>query len=160
MKPVLRRVIGSFAALLSAAAFAQVDIQGAWVRGTVQGQKASGAYLEITSKAAATLVGAESPAAAKVEVHEMRMEGDVMRMRAIARLALPAGRKVEFKPGGYHMMLIDLKQPLAKGDKVPLTLRVEGADRKVQAIEVQAEVRDLTAAAKHGGAARRDDHKH
>ena len=90
----------------------------------------------------------------------MRMEGDVMRMRAVQRIALPAGRKVELKPGGYHVMLVDLKQPLAKGDKVPLTLRVEGADKKVTSIEVQAEVRDLTAAAKQGGAAKHGEHKH
>ena len=136
--------------IVSTAAFAQVEVKSPWVRGTVQGQKASGAYLEITSKDAAALVGAASPVAGTVEIHEMRMEGDVMRMRAIPRLALPAGKKVELKPGGYHVMLIDLKQPLAKGEKVPLTLRVEGADKKVQTIDVQAEVRDLTAAAKHG----------
>ena len=81
-------------------------------------------------------------------------------MRAVQRIALPAGRKVELKPGGYHVMLVDLKQPLAKGDKVPLTLRVEGADKKVTSIEVQAEVRDLTAAAKQGGAAKHGEHKH
>ncbi len=146
--------------LVCTSAFAQVDVKGAWVRGTVQGQKASGAYLEITSKDAAALVGAASPLAGTVEIHEMRMEGDVMRMRAVQRIALPAGRKVELKPGGYHVMLVDLKQPLAKGDKVPLTLRVEGADKKVTSIEVQAEVRDLTAAAKQGGAAKHGEHKH
>ena len=155
-------LIGSIALFIGTSAFAQVDVKGAWVRGTVQGQKASGAYLEITSKDAATLVGAASPVAGTVEIHEMRMEGDVMRMRAIPRLALPAGKKVELKPGGYHVMLVDLKQPLAKGDKVALTLSVEGPDKKVQKIDVQAEVRDLTAAAKQGGAARHGagDHKH
>ncbi len=142
--------------VFSAPAFAQVEVRSAWVRGTVQGQKASGAYLEITSREAATLIGAESPAAGKAEIHEMRMEGDVMRMRAAPRIELPAGRTVELRPGGYHVMLIDLKRPLVKGDKVPLRLRIEGADKKMQTVEVQAEVRDLTAAAKHGAA----DHKH
>ena len=148
--------------IASVPVLAQVEIKSPWVRGTVQGQKASGAYLEITSKESASLVGAASPVAGTVEIHEMRMEGDVMRMRAVQRLALPAGKKVELKPGGYHVMLIDLKRPLAAGEKVPLTLRVEGTDKKVQTIEVQAEVRDLTAAAKHGGAPRHGagDQKH
>lgn len=149
-------VLGTFALTFSASALAQVEVRGAWVRGTVQGQKASGAFMEITSREATTLIGAESPVAGTVEVHEMRMEGDVMRMRALPRLALPAGKKVELKPGGYHVMLVDLKKPLAKGDKVPLTLRIEGADKKVQTVEVQAEVRDLTAPAKHDPGA----HKH
>lgn len=135
--------------LLGTPALAQIEVKSPWVRGTVQGQKASGAYLEITSKDAAALVGAASPVAGTVEIHEMRMEGDVMRMRAVQRIALPAGRKVELKPGGYHVMLLDLKQPLAKGDMVPLTLRIEGTGKKMTAIEVQAEVRDLASHNKH-----------
>jgi copper(I)-binding protein len=82
-----------------------------------------------------------------VEIHEMRMENNVMRMRAIPKLELPAGQAVDLKPGGYHVMLMDLKQPLKKGDTVPITLSVQGKDGKTQEIEVKAEVRELGAAA-------------
>ena len=124
---------------------ADVEIKDAWVRGTVTGQQATGAFLEITSKAGAVLVGASSPAAAVTEIHEMKMDGGVMKMRPVARLELPAGQTVHLAPGGYHVMLMKLKQPLKKGESIPLTLQVEGPDKTVQTIEVQAEVRDLTA---------------
>ena len=125
---------------------ADVDIKDPWVRGTVSGQQATGAFMEITSKSGAALVGASSPAAGVTEVHEMKMDGGVMKMRAIPRLDLPAGKPVVLGPGGYHVMLINLKQPLKKGDAVPLTLQVEGKDKKIESVEVKAEVRDLTAA--------------
>jgi copper(I)-binding protein len=125
---------------------ADVDVTDAWVRGTVSGQQATGAFMAITSRSGAALVGAASPAAGITEIHEMKMDGGVMKMRAIARLDLPAGKPVVLGPGGYHVMLINLKQPLKKGDAVPLTLQVEGKDKKVESIEVKAEVRDLTAA--------------
>ena len=89
-----------------------VDVQGAWARATVLGQKATGAFMKLTAKDGAKLVGAASPVAGVTEVHEMKMEGDVMRMRAIPGLDLPAGKTVELKPGGYHVMLMDLKAPL------------------------------------------------
>ncbi len=141
---------------VSTAAFAaDVEVREAWVRGTVSGQQATGAFMEITSKSGATLVGAASPAAAITEIHEMKMDGGVMKMRAIARLALPAGQPVPLGPGGYHVMLINLKQPLKKGDSVPLTLQVEGKDKKIEAVEVKAEVRELGATA-----APASEHKH
>jgi copper(I)-binding protein len=139
-----------FAALalaLGAAAHAQTSVTGAWVRGTVGGQKATGAFMKLQHPTGAALVSAASPVAGVVEIHEMRMEKDVMRMRAIPRLELPANQAVELKPGGYHVMLMDLKQPLKKGDVVPITLSVQGRDGKTESIEVRAEVRDLTAAA-------------
>ncbi len=128
-----------------AALAADVDIKDPWVRGTVSGQQATGAFMTITSKSGAVLVGAASPAAGNTEIHEMKMDGGVMKMRAIPRLELPAGKPVQLGPGGYHVMLINLKQPLKKGDTVPLTLQVESRDKKVEAVEVKAEVRDLTA---------------
>jgi copper(I)-binding protein len=88
----------------------------------------------------------------------MKMDGGVMKMRAVARLDLPAGKPVKLQPGGYHVMLMDLKQPLKKGDLVPLTLKFEGKDKSVETIEVKAEVRDLTTAAPPAAAAH--DHKH
>jgi len=108
--------------------------------------------MKISSARGASLVGAESTAAGAVEVHEMSMDGNVMRMRAVPRLDLPAGKTVELKPGGYHMMLIDLKRPLKKGDSVPLRLKIENKDNTVSNVEVKAEVREATAAPEHKGA--------
>ena len=118
------------AVLASAPAWAQtaaVKVEGAWARASVQGQKATGAFMRLTAQDSARLVRAESPAAGITEVHEMKMEGDIMKMRAIPALDLPAGKTVELKPGGYHVMLLDLKAPLAKGASVPLTLVFQDA---------------------------------
>jgi periplasmic copper chaperone A len=135
------------AAAAAAAAQAQVTASDAWVRGTVEGQKATGAYMQLRSTDGATLVGVESPAAGIVEIHEMRMEGDTMRMRAVQKLDLPPGRAVELKPGGYHVMLMDLKAPLKKGETVPIKLKVRNKSGETQYIDVKAEVRDVTAGA-------------
>jgi copper(I)-binding protein len=143
------------ASALSVGAWAQVSVSSPWVRGTVQGQTATGVFMDLKSAEGAALVAAESPVAGTVEIHEMRMEGNVMRMRAIPKLDLPAGQTVHLKPGGYHVMLMDLKQPLKKGETVPLRLKFQGKDGKAQEVEIKAEVRDLTAASKdagHGGA--------
>jgi periplasmic copper chaperone A len=126
------------------ASAADIEVKSAWVRGTVPAQMMSGAFMEITSKSGATLVGVSTPAAEDAEVHEMRLEGGVMKMRAAPRLALPAGKAVTLKPGGYHIMLMGLKQQLKPGDIVPITLKVESANKKVDAVKVNAEVRELT----------------
>jgi copper(I)-binding protein len=131
---------------------AQVTVSGAWVRGAVQGQTATGAYMQLRSADGATLLGADSPAAGIVEIHEMRMEGNTMRMRGVEQLELPAGRAVELKPGGYHVMLMDLKAPLKKGDTVPIKLKVRSKSGQAQDVEVKAEVHDVAAAA--GGASK------
>jgi len=119
------------AALLAGNAHAQsaapAVVEGAWARASVQGQKATGAFMRLTAQDGARLVRAESPAAGITEVHEMKMEGDIMKMRAVPALDLPAGKTVELKPGGYHVMLLDLKAPLAKGASVPLTLVFQDA---------------------------------
>ncbi len=99
-----------------------VQVAGGWVRSTVPGQKGTGAFMQITSKAATRLVGVSSPIAAVSEVHEMKMEGDVMKMRQISGVDLPAGALIELKPGGFHVMLLDLKQPVLPSSTVPLTL--------------------------------------
>ena len=125
-------------------AWAEVTVKNPWARGTVAGQTASGAFLELQSSADATLIGVASPAAGVVEVHEMRMDNGVMKMRAIPRLDLPAGKTVALKPGGYHIMLMDLRKPLTKGEILPLTLKVEGKDKKLVSVEVKAAVRELT----------------
>ena len=135
-------------AMLSGHALAQVDISGAWVRGTVPAQTATGAFMNLQAHEATALVGASSPVAKTVEVHEMKMEGDVMRMRALPALDLPAMQPVELKPGGYHIMLMGLKQPLKAGDKVPLTLTFRIGQKTVEQ-RVDAEVRALNAPAGH-----------
>jgi copper(I)-binding protein len=145
MRTVTRALLGVVLFAAAAAAHGQVEARGAWVRGTVRGQTTAGAYMEITSEQRASLLGAESPAAGTAEIHVMRMEGDVMRMRAVPRLELPPGKTVELKPGGYHMMLVDLKRPLKKGDLVPIRLKVELSDKSITTIQVLAEVRELAA---------------
>jgi hypothetical protein len=139
------------ALLVATACGAQVTVSDAWVRATAPGQKIAGAYFKITSATKAYLVGASSQAAQAVEVHEMSITNNVMKMRPVARLELPAGRAVELKPGGYHLMLIDVAHPLANGDSVPIKLSVEGDDGKRHNLEVTAHVRDFAAmGVKHG----------
>ena len=134
--------LAATAALLLAAGLAQAQIQveGAWARASVQGLKATGAFMKLTAKDGAKLVGASSPAAGVTEVHEMKMEGDVMKMRAVTGLDLPAGQAVELKPGGYHVMLMDLKAPLAKGSTVPVTLTFKNAQGAESKLELQVPV--------------------
>jgi copper(I)-binding protein len=110
-------------------AFAQnVTVTDAWARATVQGQKATGAFMKITAKDSAKLVGVSSPVAGVAEIHEMKMDKDVMKMAALPNgLDLPAGKAVELKPGSYHVMLMDLKAPLTKDTTVPLTLTLQDA---------------------------------
>ncbi len=138
----------ALAGLFSAGvAAADLEVSNPWVRGTVSAQKATGAFMQLSSKGGVSLVGVGSPAANIVEIHEMVMDNNVMKMRALPRLEVEAGKVLELKPGSYHVMLIDLKKPLSKGEIVPITLQVEGKDRKVEAVEVKAEVRELTARA-------------
>jgi hypothetical protein len=125
-------------------ASAQVTVADAWARAVVPGQMATGAFMRLTAATDAALVGAASPAAKIVEIHEMKMEGGVMKMSAVDRLPLPAGKPVELKPGGYHVMLMDLVEPLKEGDTVPITLTVADKAGKTQKIEVRASVRSLT----------------
>jgi copper(I)-binding protein len=141
----LLAVVALFALVLPAQA--QVTVSDAWVRGTVTGQQATGAFMQLKTPADATLVSASSPIAGVVEIHEMKMDGGVMKMSAIKRLGLPAGKAVDLKPGGYHVMLMDLKQPLKEGDTVPVTLTFEDKAGKKQTVEVKAPVRALTAPA-------------
>jgi len=128
-------------------AAAQVVASDAWVRGTVAPQKSTGAFMKLKSPVDAVLVGVASPAAKLVEIHEMVMLNNVMRMRPVTEVALPARKEVELKPGGYHVMLMGIERQFKKGDVIPITLTVRGRDGKVQTLEVRAEVRDLAAPA-------------
>jgi periplasmic copper chaperone A len=126
-------------------------VEGAWVRATVAGQQATGAFMRITAKETMQLVGVSTPAAGVAELHEMKMEGDMMRMRAIDKLELPAGKAVELKPGGYHLMLQDLKKPLEAGTTVPVTLvlrNAKGAQSRMQ-LELPVQAGVGTPAKKH-----------
>ena len=135
-------------ALLAAPALAQTTVSEPWVRGTVAQQTATGAFMQITSTAGGRLVSVSTPAAGIAEIHEMKMEGSTMQMRALPQgLPLPAGKAVALKPGGYHLMLLDLKAPLKAGDSVTLTLVVESANGKTETLNVKAPVKALGAAA-------------
>jgi len=136
--------LGALWLLAMTACAADIEVKAAWVRATVPAQMVSGAFMEITSKKAATLVGASTSVADETEVHEMKMEDGVMKMRAAPRVVLPAGKTVVFNPGAYHIMLMGLKRQLKPGDSVPLTLKIENANKKIQRVTVKAEVRDLT----------------
>ncbi len=141
---------------------AQVSVKEPWVRATVAQQKATGVFMQLQSMQDAKLVGASSPVAGVVEVHEMAMEGGVMKMRAVPNLALPAGKAVDLKPGGYHVMLMDLKAQVKTGDMVPLTLQIEGKDGKRQTLEVKAPARAMSASQPAAGhdAHGKQEHKH
>lgn len=134
---------------VSAPAFAQaqVTVDQPWVRATVAQQKSTGAFFQLRSASDSRLVEVRSPAAGLVQIHQMAMVGDVMKMSEVPGIDLPAGKVVELKPGGFHVMMMDLKAPIKAGDTVPLTLVFEGKDKKRETIEVKAEVRKLGAAA-------------
>ena len=135
-----------------------VRITNAWARASVQGQKATGAFMTLTATAPLQLVGFSSPVAGVAEVHEMAMQGDVMRMRAIPSLALPSVKPVELKPGGHHLMLLDLKQALKAGETVPLTLKLR--DEQGRDIRVDLQVPVQAGAAPAAGAGAAHGHKH
>lgn len=152
---MVRHFVFATFVLASSTAAAQVQVKDAWARPALQGQTATGAFMSLTSSEGARLVGASSPVAGVVELHEMVMEGSVMRMRAIAGLDLPAGRAVELKPGGFHVMLMDLKRPLKAGERVPVELRIETRDKRLVTQPIEVEVATRAPAAGSTGT-----HKH
>jgi copper(I)-binding protein len=131
--------------LASAAAMAQsgVTIVRPWVRGMVPGQSVTGLFMTIRSDADTQLVGASSPLAGHLELHRMVMSKDAMQMQPMAALDVPAGVAVELKPGSYHVMLLDVKKLLVKGDTVPVTLTFKDRDGRTTTTAVRAEVRAL-----------------
>ncbi len=147
--------------VLSPADFAMAQslpkVEGAWARSTVPGQQGTGAFMRLNASKPMQLVGVATPLAGTAEVHEMKMEGSIMRMRAVPHLDLPAGQTTELKPGGYHIMLLDLKQPLAPGSVVPLTLLFRDASGAQSKLDVKVPV---AITAPGGGGAPTDGHKH
>ena len=143
-----RLMVALVTAVAASAAWAQpvVQVQDAWARATVPGQGATGAFMTLMAPQGATLVGVSSPTAT-AELHEMAMDGNVMRMRPLASLALPPGQAVTLKPGGLHVMLLDLTAPLAAGATLPLTLQLRDAKGATTALDVQVTVRALNGGA-------------
>jgi hypothetical protein len=127
------------AALATPAMADTVKIENAWVRTTAPGQKVAGGFLDLTADSDMKLVGGSSPASNTLELHMMKMDDGVMVMRQVKEIALPKGKTVNLKPGGLHIMFIDLKQPIKEGSKVPVTLTVRNAAGKEQQIRVEAQ---------------------
>jgi periplasmic copper chaperone A len=127
MKTRLSFLVAAGLCLAAVSAFAQVSVEGAWARPTVPGQQGGGGYVTLTSATGDRLLGGSTPVAQQLELHTMSMQGDVMQMRQVEAIDLPAGKKVELKSGGLHIMFTGLKQPLALGSKLPVTLKFEKA---------------------------------
>jgi copper(I)-binding protein len=136
-------MIAAAASLVAQAAWAaNISVTDAWARATMPGQPVSGAYMQIQSDADARLLSVSSAVVPRVEVHEMSMDGGVMRMREVKAIDLPKGKTVSLEPGGFHIMLMNLKKPIAAGDVIPLTLVVESGGKQ-QKVEVKAVARDM-----------------
>lgn len=146
-RPIACALTAAACALFALPTLAQTTVKEPWVRSTVAQQMATGAFFSITSADGGKLLSVSSPAASVVEIHEMKMAGSTMKMRAVTALALPAGKVVELKPGGYHVMLMDLRAPLAAGQSIDLILVVEGKDGKQETLTVKAPVKALNSAA-------------
>ncbi|HQR04876.1 MAG: copper chaperone PCu(A)C [Proteobacteria bacterium] len=136
------------------AAAADLEVNKPWVRATVPGQQTGAAYMQLSSRAGVSIVGVSSTLAGAAEFHAMSLEGGVMKMRGLSRLDVPPGKALTLSPGGYHLMLMELRQPLRPGATVPIVLQVKGSDGKVETVGVSAEVRDF------GNAPPSDEHHH
>ena len=138
-------VLGLSVAALSSAAVAQQVVSDAWVRATVANQKATGMFASVTSAQGAKLVAASSDIAAVTQIHEMSMANGVMSMREVpGGLEIAKGKALELKPGGYHVMLLDLKRAPKVGETVTVTLTFEDANGQRNDLAVAAEVRSLS----------------
>ena len=147
------------AAVLSSTAWGQaaVKVEGGWARATVQGQQATGAFMKLTAPLATRLIAVSTPVAGVAEIHEMKMDGNVMKMRAMPGLDLPANQAVELKPGSYHLMLMDLKAPLMKDSSVALTLTFKDA----KGVETKQQISvPVNTVGPQGAGHQHGDHKH
>ena len=121
-----------------------IETSRGWIRATAPGQDQAGADLSIISKQSATLVGATSPACKTVELHTMTSENGMMKMREVKAIELPAGKRVNLRESGYHLMMLGLKAPLKEGETVPFILSIKVGKHKVVNVEAMAEVKSLT----------------
>lgn len=123
---------------LWSSAQAQVNVERAWVRTTVPSQPSSGAFMHITALRDVRMTSASSPVADVVELHEMKIDNGIMRMRPVDELPMKAGQSIELKSGGYHLMMMGLKRQIKAGEIVPLTLEFKATDGSVSKVEVKA----------------------
>jgi copper(I)-binding protein len=148
LKPSCMQMFGAAVVIVCAQpAVAQVTVLDPWVRGTVEGQTSTAAYMRLKSDSGARLVAVTSPVAARAGIHEMSMSGTVMRMRALESLPIPAGKTVALEEGHDHLMLEGLSHALKEGDNVPLTLTFVDSGGKKRSVDVQAAVVPLGAPA-------------
>ena len=136
-------VLGLFLLGTALQVSAQTQVEDAWVRATVAGQQATGAFMTVTASSDSKLLSVQTPVAKIVQIHESTMKNDVMSMQPVDFVALPAGKAVTLDPHSYHVMLIDLVGQVKEGDKVPLILTVENANGEKESIKVEAEARAL-----------------
>jgi copper(I)-binding protein len=143
--------MGLLAMMAAAPAFADdVKVIKAWTRATAPGQDSASVQLTIISKKDATLIGVASGSAQSGEIHTMFMDGDVMKMRAIESLPLPAKTPVTLGADGNHLMLIGLKAPLKAGRKLPFALTVKFADGKTTVLRVLAVIKPMDTTSSDG----------
>lgn len=136
-------VLGLFLLGTALQVSAQTQVEDAWVRATVAGQQATGAFMTVTASSDSKLLSVQTPVAKVVQIHESTMKNDVMSMHPVEFVALPAGTAVTLNPHGYHVMLIDLVGQVKEGATVPLTLTVENANGEKESIKVEAQARAL-----------------
>jgi copper(I)-binding protein len=134
-------------------ASAEIVIKDSWVRSTMPEQKVTGVFMKISSDKAVKLVGGNTKIAEIFQLHEMSMQGDVMKMRQVNEIAVEPAKSIELKPGSYHIMLINLKQPVKEGSQVDLNLEFIDESGKKQIVKVKAR-------ASVTGEANPSDHKH
>lgn len=120
-------------------------ITDAWVKTTVPGGRVSAAYMSIKSAKPLKLVKVETPVAGIVELHNISMKDGVMEMKAVDAVDIPANRSVDLKPGGLHVMLMKVAQPINTGDNVPLVLTFESASKKSVVVKLDATAREKAA---------------
>ncbi len=139
--------------VFSAAATANCALhaENVWTRATAPKQPAAGVYMDLKAQAPVRVVGGSSPVAQRVELHTMAMDKGVMVMRRVPEIPVRPGETVQLKPGGLHVMLIGLRSPLKQGERIPLTLQVRQEDGQLQALALEAEVRDAGGRAGMGG---------
>ena len=130
----------------SVSAVAAPVVSAAWIKSTIPGSSVSAAYMQIKSATPLKLIKAESPAAGIVEIHDMKMNDGVMEMKALDVMDIPANKAVTLKPGGMHVMLMNVKKPINKGDKIPMTLTFEGANKKAVLVTLELVARESAAA--------------
>lgn len=147
--------------IISSPADSVLKVVNAWARPTVAEQMATGAYMKIMPNKDGAIVGVSSKVADVAEIHEMKMEGDVMRMRAVEGLPVKAGSAVELAPGGYHVMLMGLNQSVSEGQPFELTLTFKAADGSESSIPVNVVPgKDPAKPAAAQGEASSNPHKH